>query len=109
MVRHLVQLLLTVTPLLSCRSGGPPADGGKLIVAGFNTGMASGDAALKRSWEKDIALLLSERILTLFTCANDHNDLKCVCDVFTKGIYVVEIVIQGPSFAMTPVYQHDML
>ena len=46
-------------------------------MVGFNTGMASGDAALKKSWAKDISWLLDRKILTLFTCANDHNDLKC--------------------------------
>ena len=52
-------------------------DTGKAIVVGFNTGMASGDDALKLSWQKDIAWLLDRRILSLFTCANDYNDLKC--------------------------------
>ena len=49
----------------------------RLIVVGFNTGMASGDEALKKSWAKDISMLLEKKILSLFTCANDHNDLKC--------------------------------
>ncbi len=49
----------------------------KVIVIGCNTGMASGDEALRRSWKKDIASLLEHRLLTFFTCANDHNDLKC--------------------------------
>jgi len=49
----------------------------KMVVLGFNTGMASGDTALKKSWAKDIAKLLDKGTLSLFTCANDHNDLKC--------------------------------
>ncbi len=50
---------------------------GKVILIGYNTGMASGDAALKRSWSKELKAILGKNLLTVFTCANDHSDLKC--------------------------------
>ncbi len=71
------------SPLCSLHAGPAP---NKLIVVGFNTGMASGDAALKKSWEKDIAALLEQRVLTLFTCANDHSDLKCALTLCAWGV-----------------------
>lgn len=49
----------------------------KLIAIGYNTGMASGDEKLKLSWKADVQELLQQNILTIFTCANDHSDLKC--------------------------------
>ncbi|KAG1671787.1 hypothetical protein FOA52_000164 [Chlamydomonas sp. UWO 241] len=56
---------------------GTSQDARKLVVIAFNSGMASGDAALQQSWKADVRRLLRHRVLSVFTCANDHSDLKC--------------------------------
>ncbi|KAL1521167.1 hypothetical protein AB1Y20_022720 [Prymnesium parvum] len=45
------------------------------LLVGFNTGMGSGLFPLMRSWLPDLLLVLSRRIVALFTCANDYSDL----------------------------------
>ena len=57
--------------------------------------MASGDEALKRSWAKDISMLLEKKILSLFTCANDHNDLKCA--LWERGTRDITVRQSKPS------------
>lgn len=51
------------------------ADGETTIVIAYNSGMGSGDQKLQDSWSKDVAFLLDQDILCLFTCANDYMDV----------------------------------
>eukprot|EP00955_Chlamydomonas_euryale_P020090 213604-Chlamydomonas_euryale.AAC.33 len=74
----------------------------KLIVIAYNSGMASGNVALKSSWRADVQRLLRHNVLSIFTCANDHTDLKCKCgpvncfsDLWIKaGARVCQIALQ---------------
>eukprot|EP00192_Tetraselmis_astigmatica_P012970 CAMPEP_0117654876 /NCGR_PEP_ID=MMETSP0804-20121206/3981_1 /TAXON_ID=1074897 /ORGANISM="Tetraselmis astigmatica, Strain CCMP880" /LENGTH=407 /DNA_ID=CAMNT_0005461193 /DNA_START=21 /DNA_END=1244 /DNA_ORIENTATION=- len=51
-------------------------EGKQPIIVGFNTGFGSGDEALKISWTVDLKRILQLGLLAIFTCANDHSDLK---------------------------------
>lgn len=54
-------------------TGQEPA--GMVVLIAYNTGMASGDDALKASWAADLHTILSRGWLAVFTCASDHTDL----------------------------------
>jgi hypothetical protein len=56
----------------------------------YNSGMASGDHALRVSWSTDIQYLLDTNLLAIFTCANDYLDLagerKTMEDLFANYV-----------------------
>ena len=45
------------------------------VVIAYNSGMGSGEKKLQESWAADVAFLLDQDILCLFTCANDYMDV----------------------------------
>eukprot|EP01001_Neometanema_parovale_P007291 NODE_3601_length_1191_cov_118.355805_g3420_i0.p1 GENE.NODE_3601_length_1191_cov_118.355805_g3420_i0~~NODE_3601_length_1191_cov_118.355805_g3420_i0.p1 ORF type:complete len:370 (-),score=55.77 NODE_3601_length_1191_cov_118.355805_g3420_i0:82-1122(-) len=49
----------------------PPA----ILLCGFNTGFASGDAQLQADWKADLEYILRYRIPAIFTCTNEDDDL----------------------------------
>jgi hypothetical protein len=53
----------------------PGATNETTIVVAYNSGMGSGDQKLQASWSTDVAFLLDQDILCLFTCANDYMDV----------------------------------
>lgn len=50
--------------------------GRQVLAVLYNTGCTTGDTALRASWEGDLKELLGRGFPCVFTCANDHSDLK---------------------------------
>jgi len=50
--------------------------GRQVLAILYNTGCTTGDAALRASWSSDLRELLGRGWPCVFTCANDHSDLK---------------------------------
>ena len=64
-----------------------PCSSGKnetTIVVAYNSGMGSGDRKLQDSWSADVAFLLDQDVLCLFTCANDYMDVPGEREVMNK-------------------------
>lgn len=54
------------------------------IVITYNSGMGSGDAALKASWAPDLQYLLEAGFPCIFTCANDYMDVPGEMEIMLR-------------------------
>ncbi len=82
----------------------PDAASPKVLVVGFNTGMASGDQRLRASWAADLQRVLAHGWVAVFTCANDHADLKGERAIMEKELPGVRYVLfprKNPFAAVT--------
>jgi hypothetical protein len=63
----------------------PSPSGCTTIVIVYNSGLGSGDNALRESWLPDVKYLLDLDIPCIFTCANDYMDVPGEVDVMRQA------------------------